>query len=244
MNCNDRFAQLKQFSDNVGTIYGTEDFSIYLYSLIKMKRPQSVVELGTGVGSVALWCGLALQENNQGKIYTVDDGSDWINLAPVADRFGVLYNSCYKDYVSNLVDYFQLVDYVVPIHKNINMMDVSNVDILFSDFAHSPFDITKLLSQYLPRMSECSTIFIDSASTLYPSYLMLENIVRNLNEGIIPRSLLELCSEVNKLEHIVKTSTFKIDHIIENKNRDQNSTTKIDIFPKDIFPYPRVNMRF
>jgi hypothetical protein len=244
MNHYDKVASVKQFTDNVATIYGTEDFSIYLYSLVKMKRPKTIVELGTGVGSVALWCGLGLEENNLGKIYTVDDGSDWSNLTPAATSFGDLYNSNYKDYITNLLNHFELNNYVVPIHSKIDIVDVDSIDILFSDFAHSPFDVVKLISYYLPKMSECSSIFIDSASTLYSSYCILEKIVESLNKGMIPRSLLEVCHDVNALERIVKHSTFRLEHIIENKNRDQNSTARIDICPKDVFPYPRVNMRF
>jgi len=244
MNHYEKIASIKQFSDNVGTIYGTEDFSIYLYSLVKMKRPKNIVELGTGVGSVALWCGLALEENGEGKIYTVDDGSDWSNLLPAASRFGDLYDSNYKNYITKLVNHFELDGYIAPINEKINIVDVDNIDILFSDFAHSPFDVVKLLSYYLPKMSECSSIFIDSASTLYSSYCMLESVVESLNKGVIPRSLLEVCLDIDSLESIVKSSTFRLEHIIENKNRDQNSTARIDIYPKDVFPYPRVNMRF
>jgi predicted O-methyltransferase YrrM len=80
MDLYEKFVKLKHFTDKVGPIYGTEDFAIYLYSITKMFKPNVVVELGTGFGTTTLWSALALQENQKGKIYTVDDGSEWLEL--------------------------------------------------------------------------------------------------------------------------------------------------------------------
>ena len=81
----DKFAELKQFTDSVGKIYGTEDFSLYLYSLVKMTRPSTVLELGTGLGTAALWMALALKENNNGILHTIDDGSEWERIKPALE---------------------------------------------------------------------------------------------------------------------------------------------------------------
>ena len=34
------------------------------------------------------------------------------------------------------------------------------------------------------------------------------------------------------------------EHIVENKDRSQNSTACITIQPYDLFPYPKVNVRY
>ena len=62
----ERLLKIKKFTDRVGPVYGTEDFGIYLYSVIKMIKPQNVVELGTGLGATMLWSAQALLENNTG----------------------------------------------------------------------------------------------------------------------------------------------------------------------------------
>jgi predicted O-methyltransferase YrrM len=71
------FQQLKEYTDKIGTVYGTEDFAIYMYSIVKMRRPAKIVELGTGVGTTTLWMAQALKENGFGKLHTIDNGSMW-----------------------------------------------------------------------------------------------------------------------------------------------------------------------
>jgi predicted O-methyltransferase YrrM len=244
MNHYEKVYNIKKLTDAIGTIYGTEDFSIYLYSLIKMKKPKTIVELGTGVGSVMLWSALALEENSFGTIYTVDDGSDWNNLNPAVDRFTSYYDKNYIKYIENLIKVFEFTQQINFINKKIETVDVNEIDILFSDFSHSVFNIIKLLSEYLPKMSEDSVIFIDSASTLYSSFKTLEDITNEFNNGRVPRIILEMAKDPKKIISIVKSSKFSLSHLIENKDRTQNSTAMLQITPIDIFPYPRVNMRF
>ena len=43
---------------------------------------------------------------------------------------------------------------------------------------------------------------------------------------------------------MIHTHEFKLEHIVENKDRSQNSTACITIQPYDIFPYPKVNVRY
>ncbi len=44
----DERAMLLLLTDAVETGFGTEDFSLFLYSLVRMHAPETVVELGTG----------------------------------------------------------------------------------------------------------------------------------------------------------------------------------------------------
>ena len=63
--------------DNVtlSEVYGKEKFCYLVYSLVKMQQPETILELGTGLGTTALMIAQALKENNKGKIYTVGNGS-------------------------------------------------------------------------------------------------------------------------------------------------------------------------
>ena len=83
-------------------------------------------------------------------------------------------------------------------------------------------------------MNEVSKIYIDSASTHYASYHTLEKLVDMFNKNIIPLSILQLSTD-EKIHQMIHTHQFKLDHIIENKDRKQNSTACISIQPYDIF---------
>ena len=60
--------------------YNTHDFSVFLYSLIKMQKPKCVLELGTGFGVTAFLAAQACKENNKGKVITIDNGVQWDQL--------------------------------------------------------------------------------------------------------------------------------------------------------------------
>ena len=236
----DKFVSIKRYTDSIGSVYGTEDFSIYLYSIVKMLKPKNVVELGTGLGSTAFWAALALEENGFGRIITVDDGSEWDSVGTyVRSLVGKHYNSDYATYINNLITSFDLKN-IHLLNEKISVININEpIDILFTDFAHSVFDIVQLLAYYIPKMSSYSKIYIDSASTNYSSYCALERIVESLNHGKVPASIKEVAVE----EIDISSSKFYLEHIIENKDRSQNSTACITIMPEDIFCYPRVGIR-
>jgi predicted O-methyltransferase YrrM len=244
MNCYEKLYHIKRYSDAVGSIYGTEDFGLYFYSLVKMRRPQRVVELGTGLGIIALWGGLALEENGSGKLITIDNGSEWSHISQARDRIGSFFHSDYATYIQQLISTFELSATVHFEHAEINEVKIfDGVDILFSDFSHGPRDIIMLLSNYLERMSECSVMMFDSASTYYPSYQMLEQLVPMLNAGRIPEALLEHAANPDSLRQRVQRTEFKLHHVVEAKPRSQNSTACLYLQPVDLIPYPRTTMR-
>lgn len=245
MNHYEKLCEIKKLTDKIGKIYGTEDFAIYLYSIIKMSKPNTVVELGTGLGTTALWSALALEENDKGMLYTVDDGSEWSDLVLAEDSFKEYFHPVYSDYIKNLIEHFQFTN-IKFINERINAGSLSNIDILFSDYQHSPHAVLSCFANYFGRMSDNSHIFIDSASTYYPSYLVLENLIEMLNQRQIPQTLMEMVpiTQAEKFREKVYNSKFQLTHIIENKDRPQNSTAHIKIIPKDIFPQPRIGIRF
>jgi predicted O-methyltransferase YrrM len=241
MNRYEKLFFIKQYTDSIGPIYGTEDFSIFLYSLIKMRKPKTVVELGTGLGSIALWAGLALEENASGIFYTVDNGAEWNHLKQARPQMGSMFREQYLEYVNNLIDKFELTEYIKFIHRDISVRELPDrLDIVFSDFSHGPIDILSLLSELLPKMSNTSIIMFDSASTYYSSYHTLEAIVDMFNAGKVPASM----KNKELIQQLVSASRFKVQHVVEAKDRAQNSTACLYIEPVDIFPYPISNMRF
>jgi len=247
MNLYDKFGKLKKFTDNIGTVYGTEDFAIYLYSVIKMIKPKTVLELGTGFGTTMLWAAMALQENQSGTIHTIDDGSEWELLKQAKHLFEDYYKDNYNDYVTNIIKEFDVSKQVSFYNQKISKLNyLKNIDIVFSDFSHGTYSVIKLLADYLPNVSENSYIFIDSAGTYYSSFLTIKSIVDYLNENKIPKTLAEMVEpiELTRLKTIVSSSRFDLINLIENKNRNQNSTVCIKISPVDIMPQPRINIRF
>lgn len=163
------FAALKQFTDRVGPIYGTEDWCMFLYALAKMHAPLHVLELGFGVGTCALWLAQALRENGRGHIVSIDDGRDWSQvLANNGDAFGAEERiPVFNDYVNFLRERFGLTEQLS--HLSLSMPPLPQVDqpldMLFSDFMHGPNDIMQVLGNYLGCMAPSSSIFIDSDMT-------------------------------------------------------------------------------
>lgn len=243
----DRISEIKNYTDQVGPYYGTEDLAVYVYSMIKMNRPQKVLELGTGLATVSLWAAAALVENGTGELVTVDDGSQYANNSDVVSLLGDQYTPNYKDFVEKLLKLHGVAAVVNFVNKTLEELTFrDSYDMLFADFSHSPFAVTRLLGQFLPRITRNSTIFIHSASTYYSSYHTLEAVVDLLNQKRIPLSLREMVNpgDLNRLEQLVNNCVFELTHLVENKQRNQNSAAQIRIVPCDIVPHPRSNIRF
>jgi hypothetical protein len=105
---------------------------------------------------------------------------------------------------------------------------------------HGPADILALLGHFLPRMSPASSILIDSAPTLLPSYLLLEQLAAQLNAGHIPAALQEQCRV--DLGPVMKNRRVVLVHLTEQKARDQNGTAWLKLEPIDLLPQPRTAM--
>jgi predicted O-methyltransferase YrrM len=234
---------LKTFTDKYGIPYGTEDFSIFLYSWIKMHKPKNIVEYGTGLGSCMLWSGLACKENNIGKIFTIDNGSHWNEVLNdnILEKKYVLN---YKDFINTIIKENNLENFIEFKNEDFNLETFNNIenkiDLVFFDFDHGPNHIVKILKNSLHRLSDYSTIIIDSVPTFLPSFLLLEKIIESFNLNIIFQSL-NLSQD--SIDFVLK-SNFKLINIIENKDRNQNSFSVIMITPKDCFPQPGINVRY
>ena len=73
--------------------------------------------------------------------------------------------------------------------------------------------------------------------------------MKDLNElnteiELIKKDIIQENAKDEKIHQMIHTHEFKLEHIVENKDRSQNSTACITIQPYDIFPYPKVNVRY
>jgi cell division protein FtsB len=255
----DARADLLIFSDVTGGVFGTEDFCLFLYSLVRMHAPKTIVELGTGLGTSALWMALAAKRNGVGTVFTVDD-LDLFRKQPALVEslardlgragFPPIEASTPERYFAELSRVLDLGAHLAFVHRSMNLEDPQHfrsypfasapIDLLFSDFRHGPGDILSLLGHFLPRMAPASSILIDSASTLLPSYLLLEQAVAQLNQGHVPAALQEQCRV--DLGPVMKNRRIVLVHLTEWKARDQNSTAWLKIEPIDLLPQPRTAM--
>lgn len=239
-----QLGELKRFTDRIGPLFGTEDFCLFLYSLVKMHRPATILEIGTGCGAAALWLAQAVQENGAGHVWTIDDGSEWSLLlqAPACPLLPEERKATHAEFFKHALDRFGLASQVTFLQRKVPPFPKidGKIDLLFSDFLHGPNMILSLLGYFLPRMARASSVLIDSASTAFPSYALLEILVAQFNDGKVPQTLLEMTHEDDRttVADFVRSSRFTLVHLTEAKNRRQNSTAWIKIEPVDLRPHP------
>jgi hypothetical protein len=259
MDKQDSMISLLEIRSALGPLYGTEDLCVLLYSLVRMERPQNMVEIGTGTGICAAWMAQAVKENGQGHVHTLDNGADEKiicqkvrkvkNQLPSGLR--LINGFTYEDYLAALFlatgvrKHVSFYNASVSLDQSEMLSEIhpfmrTKIDLLLCDFAHGPEAIMDLLSYFLPMMSDCSSIFIDSASTHLPSFLLLERLVSQLNNGKMPHHFLTIGSSQKRwqLFEIVTQRSFRLMHLIERKDRVQNSTAWIKIEPTDWVPHP------
>jgi hypothetical protein len=115
------------------------------------------------------------------------------------------------------------------------------VDLLFSDFNHGPSAVLDILGHFLPRMATASSIFIDGASTSWPSYLLLEHLTEQLNRGMMP-ALLQERSDVD-LKAVLEGRRIVLVHLTKTQKRTKNSTAWLKLEPTDLQPHPATAVR-
>jgi len=259
---------LIELSNRLGFIYGSEDISMLLYTLVRRERPLNVVELGTGLGVSALWMGQALKENAQGRNSTFDDASHWkdaeevqraVRLLAKAEAFSRLEgaNLDYQGFIDRMRDLLGLQDFLTLIPDHIDLSNEAAlaardyafmrdpVDFVFADFQRGPDDILDVFSFFLPRTAPSASIFIDSASTSLTGFLFLEKLVGQLNAGKVPRHFLmnKTPQGCRRMIDLISLRRFTLVHLVEKKRRDQNSTAWIRIEPIDYVPHPMTLMK-
>lgn len=232
---------LREFSDRVGPYYGTETRAMFLYCLVKMHKPKRLLELGTGFGVSALWMARALWENGEGLIHVADRG-----IVFDAQKRSLFHpeelKPTFSEYFNSLVERHGL-------SQQVNFIETSfppypapekEFDFVFSDFKHGPADLLEILGFYLPKMASVSNFFIDSAPSLFGSYMMLQQLMTLFERGQVPELLLQRTArnEVETLREFVRTHSIQAVPIMENVVRSQNSFMWLRIQPIDVMPRP------
>jgi hypothetical protein len=127
----------------------------------------------------------------------------------------------------------------------LSKMQANEIELLYADFTHGPDAVLALLAGFLPNMARSSSILIDSASTLWLSYFVLEQTVAQLNSGKVPAALLVGANKERRerMMEIVATRKFTLVHLVERKDRSQNGLAWLKIEPVNVVPYPLTAMR-
>ena len=254
------FDRLVRARDVLGPHYGSEHLAMLLYVLVCRERPEVVVELGTGLGASTVWIAAALEENGSGHLWSVDDGSHFASMPePVLDaaasELGIDRGASLHSFASGLLEANGLAHRVSLIDDTVDLaswssrgpgasLPTSDIDWVFSDIRHGPESIEQLLATFLPSAAECFSLFVDSASTRTSTFLVAERVVDQLNRSKIPRAFADLGDERRaQLTNAIFEREFAISHLIERRNRPQNSTMRITAFPTDWRPYPLTMMR-
>ncbi len=259
---------LAEMNQRIGAVYGSEDLSMLLHALVKMQRPLTIVELGTGMGVSAFWMAHAAKENGIGHVWTIDDGRHWHDAEARRARCATLFDHpCFRHavaddpqfeaYIDRMSDLLGVRDQLTLLQRAIALDDPASftaaeypcfaqaIDVLFADIAHSPAAILAILGIFLPMMAPSASLFIDSASTFVPSYLALEQTIAQLNHGKVPAGMLggRRPDERSALVELIASRRFTIMHLVETKPRAQNGTAWVKVEPVDVLPYPLTAMR-
>ncbi len=231
----------------IGEAYGTETFCWFLYSVIRMEMPRTVVEIGSGRGISTVASALALKHNRHGTLWSVDDGSDWHRIRPSCQA-ALGYRSeseGYESFRERLLRHCDVSAEVRLISETAAdgtyFAPPEAIDLLFVDAGDThPAGCVGFLRFYLPRMAAHSSLFIDGASTYWDSYLFVERLVELLNAQQLPHSLRVGLSPEDelRLQELVRSSRFTLVHLVDRSpakvNTLQNGRCWIQIRPCDV----------
>jgi hypothetical protein len=223
------FIELLKYLKEEGPGYDTTNTGLFMYSLIKMKKPNNFIEFGTGLGCTSFMVAKAFQENNKGKVLTIDDGSQWHETKKKGE---------YNNFIKEKINKFKINDFIEFRNEKVDLNTVNfkkNIDFIFLDFYKEPLALLQLLSWIIPKSNKYCNIFIDSAPCFWPAYSMLTMLIENIQKNKIPESLLDFCNEKEILKEKINNSKFTLLNIRKTDNIvHQNSISWIKIEPVDI----------
>ncbi|MBS4059944.1 MAG: class I SAM-dependent methyltransferase [Bacteroidetes bacterium] len=143
---------------------GLGDSAWILHGLVRALKPRVCVEIGAAMGKSACYIGMALKENRQGKLYSIDphEQTDWNDTDQI---------DTYNSFIKNIHD-FNLDDYVEIVRNFSNKVGPSwklPIDIIFIDGDHSYEGVKRDWSLFSPMVSEFGlVVFHDTLWDIRP----------------------------------------------------------------------------
>lgn len=249
LSTNNSFESVFDYAKQVGRYFGSEKICFLLYSLVRMRQPDHVIELGCGTGATAFCMAHALCENKNGRLLTVDNEQAWPQLAErlplVSMGFGA--STGMGDYIAEIARRLNVADRLAYRKSELPPFPAPNatLDFLYVDYNHRPENVVRILAAYLPVMSPVSAILFDSAATYFPTYQLLENLDHAFGNRRTPESLLrdQEPGRARALTSLVERSRMKTVHFFEKDKTEQNSASMILIDPYDVVPPADIAMR-
>jgi len=237
------------YARHIGPIFGSEKISFLLYSLVRIRRPDNVIELGCGTGATAFCMAMALRENDHGRLLTVDNEQAWpeVSAKLPLKQLGFEAGISMADYIAACGRRFGVDGHLTYHRSELPPFPApkDNLGFLFVDYNHRPENVAKILATYLPIMAPSSLIVFDSAATFFPTYQFLENLEHMLAQGRVPDMLLRDQSAERRvaMTTLVQRSRIKLMHFVEKDKAEQNSASALFIDPMDVLPAADAVMR-
>ena len=172
------------YTNMIGPSYGMENLSLFLYAIVKMRRPELVIEFGTGACNTAIATAAALKELNRGKLITADNGSQWNKIKNLLLSKGHRLGEClsYTEFITGVISDYKLGGFFE--FQEIEFPDMpifeGKPDLVIVDYESQPSVILDLFRRVFPLMNDEFSIFIDGASTYLPTFLFLERLIGDL----------------------------------------------------------------
>lgn len=227
----DNFNKIINYTKDTDSHYNTSGFSFYLYGLIKMIKPKSIVELGTGLGTTSFLAAQACKENNKGKVITVDNSQDTIyNKFRLPNDFTKLQTEF------KLEHFLEFRNINLDLNTLQGLEDIQTVDILFNDIDCGPHYFLTILNWILPRVNKECYFIIDQGATYWPNYCAIELTLPILNQGKIPDILLSIIDDREQFKSLLEKFKFSVHHILKDETNDtlQDSFSIIKIEENNI----------
>jgi predicted O-methyltransferase YrrM len=137
-----------------------------LYGLTKTLKPEVCVEIGSARGKSACFVGMALKENERGKLYAIDphDTTDWNDPASV-DSYPIMKANLEKVGVQNYVEIVRAYSQDAARRWD------KPIDILFIDGDHSYEGVKRDWELFLPFVRPFGVVlFHDAVWPLIPGW--------------------------------------------------------------------------
>lgn len=247
---NFRMKDSQDYKHELAAEYGTENFSMFMYALVKMAKPKTMLELGTGAGITSFLAAQAMKENGFGTVYTVDDASQWSDISTFIKEYFQAKDIDYRSFINLATKTFDIGKHLrsfstqVSLDKLFMPDGVDKLDIVYIDcLGTNVQNVAATLAYYLPRLNLYSSLFWDNASTFNHTFLFFDYVVRELSAGKVPVSLLKGLNqqEMIALETMVRHCKFTLVHLTDDNrgkvNKHQNSRTWLKIDLNDFIPH-------